>query len=609
MVSEEYVREVRIRLSFKRILNISIIDQSFTAEIFFEASWEEPDLSNIHGAEADNSITYDFPVRKFYITADRDMRLEDRKGFFTPHLCITNIKDRKHEIDTENWFQIYYPEKNKPIVCQRVKVTATFQERMELEKFPFDEQELGINIAAYCPYHTINSDDDYKENRVKLVKNMNTQYKSVVIKHNFVQENEYDLMDLIRFTEATTHPNDSATNKQYSTLRFACVARRLKSFWVYNVVLPLFLLTAICAGAFSVPANDISSRVGITLAIILSTVAFKFLISDKLPSISYLTIIDIYVLICLIVQTGISLESIIYAASVYSGNDSTEHFEFGSPAPLVTYFLVTWTALHVAILGLLHFHESQAAERDYANPVNDRHVFLKYPGNELEKSKLIENLTILYELVDRYRKKRENSTGSSPPKQKSITKKRLNMLKKQRSSFFNSTTIGDTCWSYIHKGKFEFQTWTRTTANNYIEKHFVSIMAKMNQDVIHEDRQILRERGDYPFMRGEKESKKTFYVLTFHSKEMADEFISEIHDIKETFNELWKDDEFRKGFCEKFEDIVQDYHHKNQSASLEVPSCLSLETDQVDSGVTPKLDIVAELLMPELRFLGTSLLP
>ena len=90
---------------------------------------------------------------------------------------------------------------------------------------------------------------------------------------------------------------------------------------------------------------------------------------------------------------------------------------------------------------------------------------------------------------------------------------------------------------------------------------------------------------------------------------MADEFISEIHDIKETFNELWKDDEFRKGFCEKFEDIVQDYQHKNQSASLEVPSCLSLETDQVDSGVTPKLDIVAELLMPELRFLGTSLLP
>ena len=119
MVSEEYVREVRIRLSFKRILNISIIDQSFTAEIFFEASWEMRELSDKPDAEADNSITYDFPVSKFYITADRGMRLEDREGYFTPHLNITNIKDRKHEIDTENWFQIYYPEKNKPIVCQR----------------------------------------------------------------------------------------------------------------------------------------------------------------------------------------------------------------------------------------------------------------------------------------------------------------------------------------------------------------------------------------------------------------------------------------------------------------------------------------------------------
>ena len=204
--TENNAREVRIRLSFKRILNVSIVEQSFTAEIFFEASWEESEFAGMPEVKVDNTVCSSFPATKIYLEADKDKKLEDRKAYDTPHLHIGNIKDKKSEIDVENWFEIYY-NYGEPIVCQRVKLTASFQERMELEHFPFDEQELGIDIISYCPYTSSQRrsvDDEYGGKRFVLVRNLNMKYKSLVVKSNFVQENEYELMDIIRFTQGIT---------------------------------------------------------------------------------------------------------------------------------------------------------------------------------------------------------------------------------------------------------------------------------------------------------------------------------------------------------------------------------------------------------------------
>jgi hypothetical protein len=46
----------------------------------------------------------------------------------------------------------------------------------------------------------------------------------------------------------------------------------------------------------------VDGRANILLTTFLTTIAFKLFVSDKLPNLSYLSLIDYYILLCLLVQ-------------------------------------------------------------------------------------------------------------------------------------------------------------------------------------------------------------------------------------------------------------------------------------------------------------------
>lgn len=69
------------------------------------------------------------------------------------------------------------------------------------------------------------------------------------------------------------------------------VDRRL-GFWTWNVAVPLYLLTVCAIGSWAVPADDIGDRAAITLTVMLTIVAVKFMLGDRIPAINYLTVLD-----------------------------------------------------------------------------------------------------------------------------------------------------------------------------------------------------------------------------------------------------------------------------------------------------------------------------
>ena len=110
------------------------------------------------------------------------------------------------------------------------------------------------------------------------------------------------------------------------------------------------------------------------------------------------------------------------------------------------------------------------------------------------------------------------------------------------------------------------------------------------------------------FCPRDEKKKNPFYVLTFSSKEIANDFVSEISDLKVTFEEVWKNNQFKDEFFQKFNDLIENYDRKNEpKPSSFDPSCISLENDHMGTGAKPnRIEIIAEALLPELRFLGTS---
>ena len=85
-------------------------------------------------------------------------------------------------------------------------------------------------------------------------------------------------------------------------------------YWLINLVLPMYIMTACLGAVFFVPPGDMADRCSISLTILLTQVGFKYSIGDKLPSVSYITYIDMYMLLCFAVTFLVVIMQAIAAA-------------------------------------------------------------------------------------------------------------------------------------------------------------------------------------------------------------------------------------------------------------------------------------------------------
>ena len=71
-------------------------------------------------------------------------------------------------------------------------------------------------------------------------------------------------------------------------------------FWIINVYVPMFIISMTLFASYMLPISETADRLAASLTLMLAMVTFKYVISDRLPHISYLTYIDRYMLACFI---------------------------------------------------------------------------------------------------------------------------------------------------------------------------------------------------------------------------------------------------------------------------------------------------------------------
>lgn len=323
--------EVRVRLNVLRLITVDLQQQTFTANIFMEASWLEPKLS-----------ATDEPVDD----ADDDVYREQSKGvlkvkgkdesFFAPRLTIRNCVDVLH---AESWFRIRKcSSTGKAMVCYRSKLTGIFQEQMELKKFPLDSQNLTIELIT-----------NWQKSKCHLMQNQSKKYASNVVTSTFIHAKEYDLYQHLKFTEAFTRDDESAEQHVYSMLLVALRVDRNSWYWSLNVLLPLFIITTCTLASWSVPANELADRCSITLTMLLAMVGFKYIVGEKLPNISYATYVDQYTIFCFVFTFAeVIAQTVLAARNTAGGNDI--------PSPLHAIAISScWLGFHVIGGALLSY--------------------------------------------------------------------------------------------------------------------------------------------------------------------------------------------------------------------------------------------------------------
>mmetsp|Transcript_9180 Transcript_9180/g.12173 ORF Transcript_9180/g.12173 Transcript_9180/m.12173 type:complete len:645 (-) Transcript_9180:56-1990(-) len=311
--------DVRVRLSIGRLIEVSLQGQTFTADLRMEASWVDPDIVThlrkhtpralpdekaLTSAWAADNLT---PVQENSTETDQltgCLRFKPLKGFeessgfedcdfFAPRLAFRNCVEMTN---SRQWYTLYAVKgEEHPIVCLRWDFTGKFQEIFELRQFPMDVQALTMEL---CSYWEVDRESKY---RVNLFKNQSSRYKSFVNTKSFVQQSEYSLSDRLRFKEDRSDPAESSSNKTYPLLNISMLVQRHVTYWVLNVVTPLFIITSCLFVSYATPYTEFADRCSMTLTLLLAMVAFKYVISEKLPPISYATLIDFYVLFCFVV--------------------------------------------------------------------------------------------------------------------------------------------------------------------------------------------------------------------------------------------------------------------------------------------------------------------
>ena len=364
-------REVRVSTKVTNLIEVNNQKQTFTAMVRFEASWIEEELTEIvqrlrSGRTVDSLAANKHLSSHDKLVIDGD---EHQQALFAPRLRLRNMI----QTDSEELWYTFYSTDGPPVVCLRWNVTGVFQEVMELGLFPLDVQDLTMWLESGWP-----TGDEKKG--VILVKNQNRAYKSFCDTSNFVQVSEYELFDRIKCRISRTPRYLSATGKEYSQLLISLRIERKSGYWWWNVILPLFIVTSSSFASYGVKPEELSDRCSITVTSLLAMVAFKYIISSKLPDINYPTLIDYYVLLCFVIDFLVVLlqvlsalgiiEEPVYQYQVCRNVNNTTNFMSSdicgisvgsviSPGPLVrtvqismhlVWFSALWMAIHVLII-------------------------------------------------------------------------------------------------------------------------------------------------------------------------------------------------------------------------------------------------------------------
>ncbi|XP_064653033.1 cys-loop ligand-gated ion channel-like isoform X2 [Lineus longissimus] len=257
---------VETRVVYTKIVDVDTVEQHFKAEVFLQARWEEPALDTRTNADL--------------------AKIHSLDNLWDPRVTITNIVGRPDDDDT--WIVVTREEcYNYPVITMRRRVKGFFSETLELKDFPLDVQELTLQIVS----KRSNDEVELIEDRYRI---------SAVNTTNFLDQDEWTLYKHVENATGDIQSEFTSSKHKHSTIFFTCSVRRNPGYFGWNIFLILFLLVSLMFCSFAIVPTNPQNRLTVTLTLLLTVVAFKFIVNQDLPAIPYLTYLDIYIVSCIV---------------------------------------------------------------------------------------------------------------------------------------------------------------------------------------------------------------------------------------------------------------------------------------------------------------------
>jgi hypothetical protein len=245
--------DVYIAVFVHDVRRIIDVDQTVNVDFVLEARWNDPRLA-LRGSEARGEI--------------RKMQLDE---LWHPMLQLVNQMRTFPQFPA----RIIVDDAGNCIQLQRYIGTVSCP--LDLHQFPFDRQSLGIDVVA-----ALHTPDDVRFIADDELLGRAAEFTIV----------DWNVGEAISETAPIRFREEGLTMAGFRT---TMPAWRYANYYVFKVITPLVVIVAMSWSSFWIDPKQVGPKIGIAATSLLTLIAYRFLLGNLVPKVSYLTRLDIFI--------------------------------------------------------------------------------------------------------------------------------------------------------------------------------------------------------------------------------------------------------------------------------------------------------------------------
>jgi len=220
---------------------------------------------------------------------------------------------------------------------------------MDLKDFPFDSDELELKFISICNWRTLDG-SRYGNDVCNRTYTLHPMLRRRDVQF-FVLGwgGKIPEFQILGWSQKVTTPYDVA---QPICFKFDFHLVRKANFYYLKIMLPLWLLVLSSVAAFGIETDDLGARLEVLFTLLLSTIAFLYIIQESIPKINRLTVIDKVVLASLLTLALSVLFA--YIISKYTENEAKCLNKI-----LATIYLSIYIVANILIIGPPHYRHNK----------------------------------------------------------------------------------------------------------------------------------------------------------------------------------------------------------------------------------------------------------
>ncbi len=206
----------------------------------------------------------------------------EKRKLFDPVIEVYNQKKTPKYSDRFNWIEIF----SNGTVQARLRDTNEFKSKnIDFSKFPFDKHSFIFEVYSEFPKDIV----EFVPNEKMALYEKNL--------YKFDSEDGLTTPDW-KVTKVKTSAITFKKDKyDYSGFVVEIEAKRQVIYYIFKIMMPVVFLIIITWSVFWIKVTELQSKVNVSVVTLLALIAYNFVFEKDIPKLSYLTYLDIFILI------------------------------------------------------------------------------------------------------------------------------------------------------------------------------------------------------------------------------------------------------------------------------------------------------------------------